>query len=410
MEKDFNVLIIGTDINAYYMARCYHEIYHKKVDLIGRVPMCFTSLSKITNITIVPDLINQDVFVKTLVSYAKNHKSFEKILLVGTNDTYVELIVKNSEVLSEYYNFNYPSMEIINNLLIKENFYTVYKDSGLDFPKTYIYSCNGTDSIENVKQHFKEYPLIIKPSNGVVYHEIDGLAKVYKVYDEDQLENTIKKIEDAEYKDNLIVQEFVPGDDSALFDCLFYCTKNKKAKVATFAQIGLQEHTPTGIGNCTVLVNGFSEHGYPEDLIYKLKDFLESIGYQGFAEFDLKYDIRDKKYKVFEINPRQSRSGYYLCSCGYNLMNLLIQDIYYNAYNNTDFEIANEKVVLSFVPKKVIKNYINNDALKNEIKQLIKQKKLVNSLYYKEDMPLKRRKYLFMRNCNYVKKYKQYTF
>ncbi len=66
-----------------------------------------------------------------------------------------------------------------------------------------------------------------------------------------------------------------------------------------FAQIGLQEHTPTGIGNCTVLVNGYSEYGYPEELIYKLKDFLESIGYQGFAEFDLKYDIRDKKYKVF---------------------------------------------------------------------------------------------------------------
>ena len=26
------VLIVGTDINAYYMARCYHEIYHKKVE------------------------------------------------------------------------------------------------------------------------------------------------------------------------------------------------------------------------------------------------------------------------------------------------------------------------------------------------------------------------------------------
>ncbi len=25
------VLIVGTDINAYYMARCYHEIYHKKL-------------------------------------------------------------------------------------------------------------------------------------------------------------------------------------------------------------------------------------------------------------------------------------------------------------------------------------------------------------------------------------------
>ena len=28
------VLIIGTDINAYYMSRCYHEITGKKADII----------------------------------------------------------------------------------------------------------------------------------------------------------------------------------------------------------------------------------------------------------------------------------------------------------------------------------------------------------------------------------------
>ena len=29
-KMDFEVLIIGTDANAYYMARCYHELYGKK--------------------------------------------------------------------------------------------------------------------------------------------------------------------------------------------------------------------------------------------------------------------------------------------------------------------------------------------------------------------------------------------
>ena len=404
------VLIIGTDINSYYMARCYHEIYHEKVDLIGRVPMYFSSLSNITNVSIVPDLIEKDVFLDTLVSYAKEHKSSEKILLIGTNDTYVELIASNAEVLSEYYNFNYPSIDIMQNLLIKETFYSIYADSGLDFPKTYIYHCDGSDSTDKVKNHFSLYPLIIKPSNGIVYHEIDGLAKVYKIANEEELEETIHKIENLGYKDNLIIQEFIPGDDSCLHDCLFYCTKDKKAKVATFAQIGLQEHTPTGIGNCTVLVNGFSEYGYPEELIYKLKDFLEAIGYQGFAEFDLKYDVRDKKYKVFEINPRQSRSGYYLSACGYNLVNLLIQDIYHDAYKNSNFEITKEKLVLSFVPKTIMKNYIHSSALKQEINELVKSKKLVDPLRYKEDMPFRRRKYLFLRSRNYVKKYKTYTF
>lgn len=171
----------------------------------------------------------------------------------------------------------------------------------------------------------------------------------------------------------------------------------------------MQEHTPTGIGNCTVLVNGFSQYGYPEDLIYQLKDFLESIGYQGFAEFDLKYDVRDQKFKVFEINPRQSRSGYYLSACGYNLVDLLVKDLYTNELN-FDFEIAKEKMVLSFVPKRVMKQYILSKPLKEEIKRLIKQKKLIHPIAYSKDMSLKRRKYLFMRALNYQKKYQKYHF
>ena len=44
---DFELLIVGMDANAYYMARCYHEKYNKKADLIGKNPIWFTDLSNI---------------------------------------------------------------------------------------------------------------------------------------------------------------------------------------------------------------------------------------------------------------------------------------------------------------------------------------------------------------------------
>lgn len=409
MKDEIKVLIIGTDINAYYMSRCYHELTGKKADLIGKAPMDFTSVSNITNIQIEEKLWDSKVFADTLINYAKNKNYNEKILLIGTNDMYVKLIAENKSLLEKYYVFNYPDINIINNLLVKEIFYEKYKNMGLDMPETYIYKCNQNDDIKKIKEVFKEYPIIIKPSDGVEYHHLkETLDKVYKVYNYEELEKVILKIEKAGYNNNLIIQEFIPGDDSALFDSIFYVGKNKKAQIATFAQIGLQEHTPTGIGNCTVLVNGYDEHGYKEELIYKLKEFLEKIGYQGFCEFDMKYDSRDGKYKVLEINPRQSRSGYYVCATGHNLVEYLIDDLFLN--KEKKFKIIKEKLVLSFVPKKIIKKYIKNNNLKKEINKLIKNKKTINPLKYKKDKNIKRTFYLAYRNLNYFIKYKKYKF
>jgi len=405
MEEKIKVLIIGTDINAYYMSRCYHELTGKKADTIGNRAIPYT---KISNSIIIENFNNKENFRKALIDYGEKNKEYQ-ILLIATSDLYVKMVAEEKELLEKYYLFNYPDNVIVNNLLIKEKFYDIYKNMGIDMPETVIYKCNGKEDINKIKQKFKEYPIIIKPSDGVEYHSLDTvLDKVYKVYNEEELENVILKIEKAGYNKNLIIQEFIPGDDSALFDSIFYVGKNKKAQIATFAQIGLQERTPTGIGNCTVLVNGFDEHGYKKELIYKLKEFLEKIGYQGFAEFDMKYDSRDGKYKVLEINPRQSRSGYYVCATGNNLVEYLIDDLIYN--KEKEFKIIKEKLILSFVPKKIIKKYIENNKLKNEINKLIKNKKMVNPLKYSKDKSFKRTLYLLYRDFNYLKKYKKYSF
>ena len=406
MDDKIKVLIMGTDINAYYMSRCYHELTGKKADIIGNRAMPYTDIS---NSIIIKDFNNKENFIKALTEYGEKNKDYE-ILLIATSDLYVKLVAEDKSLLEKYYVFNYPDIELVNNLLVKEKFYDIYKDMGLDMPKTYIYPCNKNEDINKIKKCFNEYPIIIKPSDGVEYHSLDDttLAKVYKIHSEEELEKIIKKIENAGYNKNLIIQEFIPGDDSALFDSVFYVGKDKKAKLATFAQIGLQEHTPTGIGNCTVLVNGYDEHGYKEEIVYKLKEFIEKIGYQGFAEFDIKYDVRDNKYKVLEINPRQSRSGYYLTACGYNLVKYLIDDLIKN--KNMEFKIIKEKYVLSFVPKIVIKKYIKNNKLKKEIIKLIKNKKIVNPIDYKKDKNIKRKLYVFYRKFNYIKKYKKYKF
>ena len=59
--KEFRCLIIGNDINAYYLARCYHEFTGKKADLIsidipGQKSFAYTRYTKILNIKYIEKL------------------------------------------------------------------------------------------------------------------------------------------------------------------------------------------------------------------------------------------------------------------------------------------------------------------------------------------------------------------
>lgn len=400
---EFQVLLLGNDINAYYMARNFHEEYGIKSYIIGRVPMLFTSTSEIVNVEIFPDLLDEDKFVNKLIDKAKEINS-KKIILVGCNDDYVSFIIKYKEKLSKYYLFNYTNNDLLDKLVNKEMFYKNFKDSGLDFPKTYFYDTK-KELLESDITLFK-YPVIVKPSNVVMYHGCDfpGQAKVYKLDKFSDVVNTCNEIIKAGYTDKLIIQEFIPGDDHNLFDCVFYVNSKKKIWLQSFGQIGLQEHTSTGIGNLTVVINGYNEYRNTEKIKNKLKDFLQDIEFNGICEFDLKYDVRDKKFKVFEINPRQARSSYYLTGCGYNLAKYLVDDLIYNKEH--DFVFISEKVALSFVPDYVVKKYIMSREYKQEFFKLKKNKKFVDPLRYDKDMNFERRKWLFKRSINYIRKYK----
>jgi len=399
---DFEVLILGSDINAYYMARCYNEEYNKKAYMIGKISMNFTKLSKIINLSIEPNLQDEKEFKRILKEFALKHKD-KKILLIPSSDPYVRLIIENSEYLSKYFIFHKYSIELLNNLIEKENFYKNFK--GVYIPETYIYNILNDLDFNKIKDI--KYPLILKPSDVIMYHkyEFEGQHKVYKIKNESHLLSVIEDIKNSGYTGNLIIQKYIKGDDSHLFDCVAYCDRFGKVKLMTFAQIALQEHTPTGIGNATVVLNGYNEYGNTLETVEKLKKAIEKVNYHGFCEFDLKYDIDDKKFKVLEINPRQARCSYYLTFAGFNLVKYLVDDLIYE--KELDYHFIDKKVCLSFVPKKVIKEQVNNKKLKNEVLKLYKEKLVVNPLKNKKDNSFKRWIWLKLRDINYIKKYRK---
>ena len=158
------------------------------------------------------------------------------------------------------------------------------------------------------------------------------------------------------------------------------------------------------VGNAACLINHFNTNGYNENIILEFKQFMEKINFKGIAELDIKYDYRDKKYKILEINARQGRCSYYVTAAGYNIVKLFVDDLIYG--KEKEFKIADKELLLTYVPKKIIKKYVVNDKFKKEAMKLYKQKKVVNPLIYKKDLPLKRIIFLIRKHFRYYKDYK----
>ena len=396
---DFILLIIGADANAYYMARCYHELTGNKAYLIAKNPIWFTSTSKIVNIKYNDKLREESELLRTLDNFYNEHKN-KKILLVSATENYIELISKNKDKLKKKFYFNYADQDIITTLSNKELFYKKYMDNGLiDLPKTLYYNLKKDKKIEI---DFS-YPVIVKAANVVEYRKLSfiGQKKIYKIKDKEEFDKVIETIKNGGYLDTLIIQEYIPGDDSHLFDSVVYADTNGKVKRITFAQIGLQEHKSDLVGNAAVLINGYNEFD-DKNIIERVKKLAEKIGITGFAEFDLKYDERINDYKLLEINPRQGRSSYYLTELGCNLIDILKRDLIDK--EELKYDILNKEVLLSFVPRRIISKYIVNNNYRN--KALSMYNNHINPIKYKKDFSFKRNILLLKKDLRYFKDYK----
>lgn len=405
--KKFRALIIGNDINAYYLARCYHEFTGEKADLLanyiaGEKPFSYTRYTNILNIRYRENLWDEKVFLEELDLYFNEHKK-EKILLVSSNETYGEFIAKNKAKLKKKFFFNYPSVKLQHTLVNKEDFYKTYADYEIDLPRSIYYDCTKDEKINECDITF---PVIVKPANVILFKHISfaGKKKIYKLENMEELNDVINKFKKGNYTDTIIIQEYIPGDDSHLFDAVVYADQNKKVKMVSFAQIGLQEHAPRMIGNAAVIINGYSQYPGVEEQIEKIRKFTEKIGYQGFAEFDMKYDARDGKYKVMEINARQGRCSYYIVPAGFNLIELLYKDLIEG--KDLKYKVCNKEVLETFVPKKVVKKYITNEEYKAKVLSMWKDR--VEALNYKKDTSFLRKLLLIKIRYNYIKDYKNF--
>ena len=398
MENDFKVLLFAGDINVYSVARAFLDEYGILPKVYGKYNSFPCANSKIIDYSANYEADQTEVFIQLVNEYARNHHS-QKIILMGCGDSYVQLIADYKNDLPE--NILTPTIngDLMRNLTHKEKFYQRCEELNIPYPKTFIHRKELTGNFELPF----EPPFIVKPSNGIAYweHPFPSQKKVFKCDTREELNSILALIYAAGYEDSVIVQDFIPGDDTYMRVLTNYSDRNGKVKMMCLGHVLLEEHTPHGIGNHAVIITEREP-----SIEKKFKNLLEDIDYIGFSNFDIKYDQRDNEYKVFEINTRQGRSNYYVTSSGENIAKLVVDDMVKE--DELTFNVVSEEHLWMVVPRGVALKYIQPQEYRDTIKRLIREKNASNPLKNKKDRSIKQYYYFLKNYYGHYIKYKKY--
>lgn len=402
LEQKVLPILLGTDLNAYGVAVQFHAAYGIKSLAIGKGRLVFTEKSKIIDVITFADFDQPEIFLKTLLREgARLKQDYEHLILLASNDNYAELAIKHSQKLSEFYHLPFVTEELMEELISKEHFYELCEKHGLAYPQTVV--VRKEDAPYEVELPF-DFPVIAKPSNSISYFVLDfpGKEKAYYVPDAMRLQEILQLVYDNGYEDAMIVQDYVPGDDTCGLVANAYCDGQGKVRMLSLGKPILEDPTPIYIGNYAA-IRDVKEPELAQEFI----TFLESISYTGMANADFKYDGRDGKYKVFELNLRQGRASNYTMMSGCNLAEALVNDYVEHKQLDTVLDNGQNFLWLS-VPPQVAVTLTEDPASKSYAENMIKTKRYSVCYRYKPDLTLKRRLMLAKYDKKLLQRYEKY--
>lgn len=376
-DQPFVPLLLGADINVYSMARAFHEAYGVKTIAYGLYPSgpCYGS-------SIIDYRVSENNATPEKVLEHARHVSAEfpdkTVLLLGCGDDYLTAISSNLGKYPDNVVAPYVPLEKLLTLIHKARFYELCERYGIDYPKTVVYTKDmGHDFVLPF-----DGPFAVKPAESATYwdHPFDTQRKGYIAKTRAEVEQILDDVYAHGYEDAMIIQDFIPGGDENMRVLTCYSDGEGKVRLMCLGHVLLEEHTRHGVGNHAVVITEPNE-----ELYATFRRFLEEIHFVGFSNFDIKYDPRDGKYKVFEINCRQGRSNYYVTGAGYNLAKFLVEDRV--EHKSQELVTAQNRHLWMAIPKKVAYDYIPR-RFHGEMKALEQAGAYVNPLWYGADKAL----------------------
>ncbi len=392
-HKKIIPVLMGGDLNAYSVALAFREAYGTTAHAFTRYRCGATENSKFIKTHICAGFCDIKVAIPELLKFAAENSSAE-LFLLPCADWYVAMLEKAAPALDKLYHIHIPDEKIWYKLSDKCGFYEAARKAGIPYPE-YVYFEPG-DEISEKKITAIEYPAVLKPSDSTEYwnNPFPNMRKVYFPENRYEAENIINKIFDSGYTKNIILQKKVGTNSTNRVLTTFSDSRGRVVR-CVYGDVILEEIGKTSFGNHSAIITVS-----PDEMCFKLIDFLNGIKYTGLANFDIMTD-GNQQYAL-EINMRQGRSCDYMRAAGVNIAKLIVQDA---KGENIEPDFSYKKIYWHYPPHKSVIKYA--DAKSADRAAAFVNERKDYSPYYNSFEGMKRRMYVKVHNVrlsNTIKK------
>lgn len=213
-----------------------------------------------------------------------------RAMLVPTGDAAGLFVEDHADVLTEAFRFPRQPPGLARRLSSKRGMYDLCTEHDVATPSTAF-----PQSRDDVATYDGPFPVMVKAIDNTLVEQ-RGVERMALAHDRSEVLAAYDRLEDPA-RPNLMLQEYIPGGAEQVWmfngyfdrgsECVFGATGRK-----------LRQCPPvtgsTSLGKCE-----------PNDEVDKAtRGFMQVLGYRGILDCGYRYDARDGRYKLLDVNPR----------------------------------------------------------------------------------------------------------
>jgi predicted ATP-grasp superfamily ATP-dependent carboligase len=217
-------------------------------------------------------------------------------LIIPTKDYGVEFLAGHKAILSQHYIIPVPDGNVIAGILNKRTLYGNLRKRGISVPKTF--HPRSVDELNKLRDEIT-FPCLLKPGLAHLFLRKFGF-KMLEIHNFDDLVSNYRNVTDDFTSDRfkMMICDIIPGPDSKqMIQYVSYIDRSGELLASMTSRKMRQDPPRYGQGR----VARSEKIAGVDELSYSL---LRDLGFYGFSETEWKYDPRDNRYKLIEINPR----------------------------------------------------------------------------------------------------------